>query len=56
MAKKGSTSARSSRGTDLGFEAKLWQAAEKLRGHMHAFEYKQVVLELVLLKYTGAII
>jgi len=27
-------------GANLGFEAKLWQAADKLRGHMDAADYK----------------
>jgi type I restriction enzyme M protein len=56
MVKKGSTSARSSSSTNLGFEAKLWQAAKKLSGHMHASEYKHVVLGLIFLKYIGAVI
>jgi type I restriction enzyme M protein len=53
MAKKGSTSAKSSNGANLGFEAKLWQAADKLRGHMDASEYKHVVLGLIFLKYIS---
>ncbi|MDD9856718.1 MAG: type I restriction-modification system subunit M N-terminal domain-containing protein, partial [Gammaproteobacteria bacterium] len=32
---------------DLGFEDKLWDAANKLRGHMDAAEYKHVVLGLI---------
>jgi len=56
MAKKGSTLAKSSSSANLGFEAKLWQAAETLRGHMDASEYKHVVLGLIFLKYIGAII
>src|SRR5439155_11891089 len=40
-------------GTSLGFEEKLWQAADKLRGHMDAAEYKHVVLGLVFLKYIS---
>ena len=32
------------------FEDKLWQAADKLRGHMDPSEYKQVVLGLIFLK------
>ena len=41
------------KGGDLGFEAKLWQAADKLRGHMDAAEYKHVVLGLIFLKYIS---
>jgi type I restriction enzyme M protein len=55
MAKKGSTSTRSSSSASLGFEAKLWQAAERLRGHMHPSQYKHV-LWLIFLKHIGAII
>lgn len=40
-------------GAILGFEEKLWQAADKLRGHMDAAEYKHVVLGLVFLKYIS---
>ena len=28
-----------SNGANLGFEEKMWQAADKLRGHMDAAEY-----------------
>jgi type I restriction enzyme M protein len=38
-------------GAILGFEAKLWQAADALRGSMDAAEYKHVVLGLIFLKY-----
>lgn len=37
----------------LGFEEKLWAAADKLRGSMDAAEYKHVVLGLVFLKYIS---
>ena len=37
----------------LGFEAKLFQAADKLRGSMDASEYKHVALGLVFLKYIS---
>ena len=37
----------------LGFEAKLWQAADALRNNMDAAEYKHVVLGLVFLKYIS---
>src|SRR5207245_2001668 len=43
-----------SNGANLGFEQKLWAAADKLRGHMDAAEYKHVVLRLTFLKYTAA--
>jgi type I restriction enzyme M protein len=53
MAKQRTTSSKSSNGANLGFEQKLWQAADKLRGHMDASEYKHVVLGLVFLKYIS---
>jgi type I restriction enzyme M protein len=37
----------------LGFEAKLWLAADKLRSNMDAAEYKHVVLGLIFLKYIS---
>jgi type I restriction enzyme M protein len=37
----------------LGFEAKLWAAANALRGSMDAAEYKHVVLGLIFLKYIS---
>jgi type I restriction enzyme M protein len=37
----------------LGFEAKLWQAADKLRNNLDAAEYKHVVLGLIFLKYVS---
>jgi type I restriction enzyme M protein len=40
-------------GANLGFEEKLWAAADKLRGHMDASEYKHVVLGLIFLKYVS---
>src|SRR5499427_1134517 len=50
---KTSKKTTSSNGANLGFEQKLWQAADKLRGHMDAAEYKHVVLGLVFLKYIS---
>ena len=47
MAKANATAA------NLGFEDRLWQAAEKLRGNMDAAEYKHVVLGLIFLKYIS---
>lgn len=40
-------------GANLGFEATLWAAADKLRGNMDAAEYKHVVLGLIFLKYIN---
>ncbi|MCM1385765.1 MAG: type I restriction-modification system subunit M [Bacillus sp. (in: Bacteria)] len=39
--------------TTIGFEEKLWQAADKLRSNMDAAEYKHVVLGLIFLKYVS---
>jgi len=44
---------RTGNGASLGFENKLWAAADKLRGHMDASEYKHVVLGLIFLKYIS---
>lgn len=40
-------------GANLGFEEKLWQAADKMRNNMDAAEYKHVVLGLIFLKYIS---
>ena len=55
MAKKKATSASTANGTaaNLGFEAKLWLTADKLRNNMDAAEYKHVVLGLLFLKYIS---
>lgn len=37
----------------IGFEEKLWSAADKLRNNMDAGEYKHVVLGLIFLKYVS---
>ncbi|MCD2478782.1 MULTISPECIES: class I SAM-dependent DNA methyltransferase [Staphylococcaceae] len=37
----------------IGFEEKLWQAADKLRGSMDAAEYKNVALGIIFLKYVS---
>lgn len=46
MAKK--KAAESKTTANIGFEAKLWLAADKLRNNMDAAEYKHVVLGLML--------
>jgi type I restriction enzyme M protein len=38
---------------NLGFEQKLWAAADALRNNMDAAEYKHVVLGLIFLKYIS---
>lgn len=40
-------------GANLGFEAKLWLAADKMRKNMDAAEYKHVVLGLIFLTYIS---
>jgi len=47
------TGKTSGNGANLGFEEKLWAAADKMRGHMDAAEYKHVVLGLIFLKYIS---
>lgn len=44
---------KSSNGATLGFEQTLWQAADKMRGHMDPSEYKHVALGLIFLKYIS---
>jgi len=53
MAKQRTNSTKPSNGANLGFEQKLWSAADKLRGHMDASECKHVVLGLIFLKYIS---
>jgi type I restriction enzyme M protein len=50
---KNNKSQKSSNGANLGFEATLWTAADKLRNNMDAAEYKHVVLGLIFLKYIS---
>lgn len=38
---------------DLGFEAELFKAADKLRGNLEPSEYKHVALGLIFLKYIS---
>src|SRR5260221_2962728 len=51
--KNGTTAAKTDSTSVLGFEAKLWAAADALRNNMDAAEYKHVVLGLVFLKYIS---
>lgn len=50
---KKSTKSQNGNGGTLGIESELWQAADKLRGHLDAAEYKSVVLGLIFLKYIS---
>ena len=43
----------SNNGATLGFEARLWAAADKLRGTMEPSDYKHVALGLIFLKYIS---
>ncbi len=44
---------KSNNSANIGFEAKLWLAADKLRSNMDAAEYKHVVLGLIFLITTA---
>ncbi|WP_337878229.1 class I SAM-dependent DNA methyltransferase, partial [Caldimonas sp.] len=45
--------AKSGNDANLGFEAELFKAADKLRGNMEPSDYKHVVLGLIFLKYIS---
>ena len=51
ISKKGKPEASSS--ANVGFESKLWAAADALRGSMDPGEYKHVTLGLIFLKYIS---
>ena len=40
-------------GSNLGFEAEMFKAADKLRGNMEPSDYKHVALGLIFLKYIS---
>ncbi|MDR0736596.1 MAG: type I restriction-modification system subunit M N-terminal domain-containing protein [Zoogloeaceae bacterium] len=40
-------------GGNLGFEAELFKAADKLRGNMEPSDYKHIALGLIFLKYIS---
>ncbi len=50
---KKAAKAASNTGGDLGFEAELFKAADKLRGNLEPSEYKHVALGLIFLKYIS---
>jgi type I restriction enzyme M protein len=51
--KKNGANSQPNNGANLGFEQTLWAAADKMRGHMDAAEYKHVTLGLIFLKYIS---
>jgi type I restriction enzyme M protein len=53
MARSSNKKSGNETNANLGFEAKLWAAADALRNNMDAAEYKHVVLGLIFLKYIS---
>jgi type I restriction-modification system DNA methylase subunit len=53
MPKRGRVKTVEDSAASVGYEAKLWQMADALRGSMDAAEYKHVVLGLIFLKYIS---
>jgi len=53
MAKAKQNAKSNNNGANLGFEAQLWAAADKLRGNMEPSDYKHVALGLIFLKYIS---
>src|SRR5258706_16332605 len=53
MAKANTQKKPNGNDSGLNFEAQLWAAADKMRGHMDASEYKHVCLGLIFLKYIS---
>jgi type I restriction enzyme M protein len=49
----GDTTTKNGNGGNLGFEADLFKAADKLRGNMEPSDYKHVALGLIFLKYIS---
>ena len=53
MPRSSRSSSKNNSTANLGFEAKLWLAADKLRSNMDAAQYKHTVLGLIFLKYIS---
>jgi type I restriction enzyme M protein len=53
MARKKTEAEKASNSAKLGFEEKLWRAADEQRGHLDAADYKHVALGLIFLKYIS---
>lgn len=47
------TNGSNNNGSNLGFEAEMFKAADKLRGNMEPSDYKHVALGLIFLKYIS---
>lgn len=47
------TNSTNNNGSNLGFEAEMFKAADKLRGNMEPSDYKHVALGLIFLKYIS---
>ncbi|MGQ9872447.1 type I restriction-modification system subunit M N-terminal domain-containing protein [Leptodesmis sp.] len=48
-----SSPSQTNNGANLGYEAELFKAADKLRGNMEPSDYKHVVLGLIFLKHIS---
>lgn len=53
MARPAKTKRETNGGANLGFEAQLLQATDKMRGSRDASEYKNVALSLIFLKHIS---
>lgn len=53
MSKSNGNGSNNGNGVNLGFEEKMWLAADKMRNNMDPAEYKHVVLGLIFLKYIS---
>src|SRR6202158_546981 len=53
VAEKSSKKSKNGDGGNLGFEAELFKAADKLRGNMEPSDYKHVALGLIFLKHIS---
>ncbi|MGB9152360.1 MAG: class I SAM-dependent DNA methyltransferase [Alphaproteobacteria bacterium] len=53
MAQAAKAKKQNGNGANLGFEAQMFLAADKMRGSMDASEYKHVALGLIFLKYIS---
>jgi type I restriction enzyme M protein len=49
----GDKATKNGNGSNLGFEAEMFKAADKLRGNMEPSDYKHVALGLIFLKYIS---